>query len=99
MPEYFTNSISYSHFDLIYCTTLKCVILGTTNLVESSLLLNHRFLTFKYYVYNARNNVNLVIGLLEMNIYKTKNIKKEISKNDPKKLQNIASNGVLVTIF
>ena len=56
-----------------------------SNLSENSLLLNHLLYIFKYYVYNAREDGNLSIELLETNIYKTKNFEKEIMKNNPKK--------------
>ena len=56
-----------------------------SNLSENSLLLNHLLYIFKYYVYNAREDGNLSIELLETNIYKTKNFEKEIMKNNTKK--------------
>ena len=58
-----------------------------SNLSENSLLLNHLLYISKYLpsIYNAREDGNLSIELLETNIYKTKNFEKEIMKNNPKK--------------
>ena len=39
-----------------------------------------------YYVYNARADGNFIIERLKANFYRTKNIEKEISKNDPKRI-------------
>lgn len=66
-----------------------------SNLSENSLLLNQLLLTFKYHAYDAKEDGNPSIEHLKANISKTKNIEKEISKYDPKKLLSITKNRVL----
>ena len=51
-------------------------------------MINHTLLLFKYYVYKTRENGSLDLKVLKRNIYKIKNIEKQISLNKPEKQNN-----------
>ena len=71
----FNELQSFCYNELFFpALTPQMVKVGISIFPENSLLLNHLFLIFKYYVYNAREDVNLGIELLKANIYKAINI-------------------------
>ena len=57
-------------------------ILSHMDLSNDYLLINHLILIFKFYIYNSRN-IEHLIPIID----KTRSVEKEMSKNEPKKIQ------------
>ena len=68
--------------------TPQSAMLGITDKIENSILINHIILIFKYYVYNARKSGYLNICLLKNSIFNVMETERNLCKDDPKKLRN-----------
>ena len=66
--------------------TPQSAIFGITEKIENCALINHLLLIFKFYIYNAKISGFLNIRLLKSTIVKVREIEKNLSKDEPKKL-------------
>ena len=79
------SGCSYILSKIVPPITPQSAIFGFIDHKVNYHLINQILLIFKYYVYKTRENGSLDLKLWKRNIFKIKNIEKQISLNKPKK--------------